>query len=757
MAFSLSRLDATPLRDQLDQAARAAMRAGREVNLFSRAVAEASRDMITAGAAASHGSAAGAAAAGAAGKAGKDSGETGTGAAAVMASRMAGAINSGMIPIGRTVRLLQDEFNRLAGTMTTLARRIDAAMKFPWMDAQLTKIREFGLAFAASGPMLINGIVRPVNQAAKMIRDQYVPAWGYALLAANAAATGANVALGLIVRGAGLAVGSMTAVGQTIYRAQNFLSSLGDVAKKPLDVIKRITFDAPIAGARRLAQTMPLIGRGADGASASIRNLGRDLLAALGIVGVMYKAFEFFKGGIAGAVALNETVNATKLVFQNASGAVIGFADDFANKYGIVKNTSLEMANGFGEMGQAAGLSAGQSARFATDLTRLTANFSSLKNIKFEDAGAKIRSALAGASEPLRPYGVLLTEALVKSEALRLGLGDAAGEVSEGAKIMARSSLVQQALARANGDLARTAGDAANQFRRAGGGLTNFAASIGTAVMPAVKAGAGAFNDLLATIVEVFVANQPMIQNWAEMVAGWIGKVGLVARNLGDYFTIAKLKTVEAIQNTAAVMSTLPENASRIASYIGRNWHHLIVDAINLTMAAFKNFGTYLGELSVAAFEWMKNPLGKFEAPNWTPLTEGFQATAEALPELLKPQTKSMQREIDAVYARILAKERERQRMMQQAAAGDAAGPPIRPALGSEADAAKGKDRQFAGLAEKNSKEAVSAVFKAKFGGVGDPIDKLHKTVQQQLDVQRQQLEAQRAAARPPAVFGMGS
>ena len=72
----------------------------------------------------------------------------------------------------------------------------------------------------------------------------------------------------------------------------------------------------------------------------------------------------------------------------------------------------------------------------------------------------------------------------MKAKALALGLAKPGKELTNQAKIMARYALIQEGLAKAQGDLERTGGGFANQWRQFTGQLQNMAATIGQFVLP---------------------------------------------------------------------------------------------------------------------------------------------------------------------------------------------------------------------------------------------------------------------------------
>src|SRR3546814_3222598 len=87
---------------------------------------------------------------------------------------------------------------------------------------------------------------------------------------------------------------------------------------------------------------------------------------------------------------------------------------------------------------------------------QLAQDLVSFYNVDTETAIQKLRSGLSGESEPLRDFGVFLTEANVKAKALEMGLTGVGDELTEQEKILARYQLVLEATKNAQGDGART-------------------------------------------------------------------------------------------------------------------------------------------------------------------------------------------------------------------------------------------------------------------------------------------------------------
>jgi len=88
----------------------------------------------------------------------------------------------------------------------------------------------------------------------------------------------------------------------------------------------------------------------------------------------------------------------------------------------------------------------------------------------------------------LRQFGVLLSDAALKDEALALGLEVSTGALSAQTKILAAQSLIYKQTGDAQGDFARTSDGLANSSRVLKAQMADLQVSIGKALLPAVQA-----------------------------------------------------------------------------------------------------------------------------------------------------------------------------------------------------------------------------------------------------------------------------
>lgn len=448
------------------------------------------------------------------------------------------------------------------------------------------------------------------------------------------------------------------------------------------------------------------------------RGLGVQVAAAFGVFGLIYKGVQFLKDGVMEASRLNEAVSYSKQVFRESFGVVEGTVSRLEKDFGILRRSQIEAANAFGGIAKGAGATEAQAAQLSATLVQFAADLSSARDLSFEVAADKLRSGLSGQSEPLLSLGALITKTAVEAKALSMGLGEVARSgkkkktvLSELDMVTARAALITEKLADADGDLERTAGAAANQFRKAGGGVSAFGAQIGGLLLPAVQAATEGFNDLLATVLDTFEENRATLESWGQSLAGFFGGFGSLVRNWESYWTIAKLSATQSILNVVAAVETLPANFAIVTGYLGRNWYELFADLGGVASAAFTNLLADAASFGRALWDAIQ---GKGFNFTFKPLLDGFEATAEKFPELARPAWVDMSEEMAAEFRKIGDREAARAARIAQAAA-------PRPAekAAAEEEPAKKDDNKLASAVDATSREAYSAVAKALAGRDG--------------------------------------
>lgn len=304
------------------------------------------------------------------------------------------------------------------------------------------------------------------------------------------------------------------------------------------------------------------------------------------VAGTAAKAFagvavvSFGKSLINAASDYNETLNKTQVVFGASTSEITKNVDLQAKKFGLNKTAMLDAASGFGLLGQAAGITGAPLTTMSTKLTNLAADAASFYNVPMEQALADFGSALSGESEPVKKYGVLMNEAAVGAEAMRLGISKTGKDLTEGQKVQARSSLIMAGMSKAQGDLARTATGTANRTRELTGRIDNAKASIGQALLPALG--------LALTAILGFGAA-------AANAAGFVAHYGTAFRIAAGIITAlflpamikAGVASVTAGAKTALGWLTAQTASAGGAIRVGASWASTAASAVASAAASF--------------------------------------------------------------------------------------------------------------------------------------------------------------------------
>jgi hypothetical protein len=281
--------------------------------------------------------------------------------------------------------------------------------------------------------------------------------------------------------------------------------------------------------------------------------LGTGLLAAFSADAIV----DFTNQAIDASRDLVESTTKAQFVFDEFFPRIERFAETSSTAFGIARRDAIEMTATFGNLLQGAGLTAQQSSRLSLEIVKLGSDLASFNNIAIEGvdgALAKLAAALVGEIEPIRRIGITFNAAQVEAEAFRLGLANANGELDQGAKILARWSLIQQQAGNAQGDFARTSENLANQQRILTAEIRNVVAEIGTALLPVVLNLVSGIREALPAIESLGVAFVSIIEAGLGVLVPLLEALGTAARVTAPFLNVL----ADAVSLIAEGFSAIP-------------------------------------------------------------------------------------------------------------------------------------------------------------------------------------------------------
>lgn len=196
-----------------------------------------------------------------------------------------------------------------------------------------------------------------------------------------------------------------------------------------------------------------------------INSLAKKAGAALAAAFAVKKVVDFGKSCLELGSNLAEVQNVVDVTFPSMTSKVNEFAKSAASSFGLSETMAKKFTGTFGAMAKAFGFSEKAAYDMGSTLTGLAGDVASFYNITQDEAYTKLKSVFTGETESLKDLGVVMTQSALDAYALANGFGKTTQQMSEAEKVALRYQFVQNRLAAAQGDFARTSGSWANQVR----------------------------------------------------------------------------------------------------------------------------------------------------------------------------------------------------------------------------------------------------------------------------------------------------
>ena len=267
---------------------------------------------------------------------------------------------------------------------------------------------------------------------------------------------------------------------------------------RDLDVALRQAQGATSRAANRMRASFASLGRG-------VANVGALIAAAIA-AGVSMSVRE-----AAGAEEIRSKFNA---VFRGSADDVRDWAETTADAASRSSIALEQYLSTFQDTFVPLGFAREEAAQFSQTLTQLSLDLASFNNESEPDTVRALQSALVGNHETVRRYGVIIDQAALNAELLNMGIRGGTDAATAQQMAMARLNIIMAGTSDAQGDAARTADSATNQYRALRAEIRDAAVAIGDSFMPAAK----------------------VMMAWAEQITPHIERVGVALGNAFDSF-----------------------------------------------------------------------------------------------------------------------------------------------------------------------------------------------------------------------------
>lgn len=183
-----------------------------------------------------------------------------------------------------------------------------------------------------------------------------------------------------------------------------------------------------------------------------------------------------------------ENMNLFSVAMGEYASKALDYAETVSDAMGIDTSEWIRAQGVFMTMATGFGVASDRAAKMSENLTQLGYDLSSFYNIDIETAMLKLKSGLAGELEPLRAIGYDLSQAKLEATAAALGITKTVDAMTQAEKAQLRYYAIMTQVTTAQGDMARTLDDPANQIRVLKQQFSMAAREIGNVFIPALNA-----------------------------------------------------------------------------------------------------------------------------------------------------------------------------------------------------------------------------------------------------------------------------
>ena len=270
---------------------------------------------------------------------------------------------------------------------------------------------------------------------------------------------------------------------------------------------------------------------------------------------LLFRAFHKLGEAIDISSSLTEVENVVRTTFGNYEKLIQDFSKTSIQDFGMSELMAKQVASRFQAMGVAMGFSQKNMANMSLELTKLTADMASFYDMSQTDVARNLQAIFTGETEPLRKYGLDLTQATLKEWALKQGLDADITSMTQAQKAMLRYQYVMQNTAAAQGDFARTADTWHNQITVLTQSFQQLASIIGGALINAFKP----FVRTLNQVMQYVIAFAETVTNALGSIFGWQYEVsaGGVAEDWADGMEDFSDATGDAAKNAKKLKNNL--------------------------------------------------------------------------------------------------------------------------------------------------------------------------------------------------------
>lgn len=212
------------------------------------------------------------------------------------------------------------------------------------------------------------------------------------------------------------------------------------------------------------------------------------------------------------AATYEEALNLFTVTMGSYAKEGTEWVNEYSNALFLDPTNVMQYMGSFNSLIKGLGVGSDKAYLMSKNLTQLSYDLSSFKNMSFEEAFRKIQSAISGEIEPLRNVGVALSQNTLQELANSMGIKKRVADMSEAEKAQLRYIQILKSTTEWQGDLGRTLITPANALRVLKQQFTLLAKAIGQIFIP-----------ILMTVLPYVMALTQKLTELAKKIAAFFG------------------------------------------------------------------------------------------------------------------------------------------------------------------------------------------------------------------------------------------
>lgn len=271
---------------------------------------------------------------------------------------------------------------------------------------------------------------------------------------------------------------------------------------------------------------------------------GLGIGAGLGAANVISRGIGMVTDTIGDAIDAasdwGEATSKVSVVFEDQAGIIQRWARSASTSMGMSEREALKAAGTFGNLFDGLGLTEDAAVEMSKSVVQLAADLGSFNNVATDEALTALQSGLLGEAEPMRRFGVALSEAKVQAYGMANGLGEMVKSgktykfvMSDAQKVQARWGIILENTSNAQGDFARTSDGLANSQKTLNAEVDDLRVEIGKLMQGPAKGFVRFLTDVvngIDNIREALGDNSRKLDTYMEKVELLGAQYGLTAK-----------------------------------------------------------------------------------------------------------------------------------------------------------------------------------------------------------------------------------